>query len=61
MREMLKAAASAFMEGVRETPRGFFAPVTGTFRLLSRAVNDEIGRSAATHPRPRRDHHVKPQ
>jgi len=42
MNENLKAFLDGFIQGAKETPRGFFAPITGFFRWLNRVTDEAL-------------------
>jgi hypothetical protein len=42
MNESLKAFKDGFIQGARETPRGFFAPVVALCRWLNRVTDESI-------------------
>ncbi|MBB6188978.1 hypothetical protein [Rhodanobacter sp. MP7CTX1] len=42
MNESLKAFKDGFIQGVRETPRGFFAPVLALCHWLNRVTDDAM-------------------
>lgn len=44
MSAYLKAFFEGFVEGARETPRGFFAPITALFCWLNRVTDEALHR-----------------
>jgi len=42
MNEFLKAFKDGFIQGARETPRGFFAPVVAVCRWLNRVTDEAM-------------------
>ncbi|AGG89021.1 hypothetical protein [Rhodanobacter denitrificans] len=42
MNDNVKAFIEGFVQGVKETPRGFFAPVTAFFRWLNRVTDEAM-------------------
>lgn len=49
MNEYLEAARDGFVQGVKETPRGFFAPVIALFRWMARVTNGVLAESQASN------------
>lgn len=47
MSEFLKG----FVQGARETPRGYFAPIIAVWRVLFRITDDEVNHSRERGPR----------
>lgn len=47
MNEYLKSFVDGFVQGARETPRGFFAPITAFFGWLNRVTDEAMHRSHA--------------
>ncbi|MEY2116978.1 hypothetical protein [Rhodanobacter sp. FW106-PBR-R2A-1-13] len=45
MNPRVEAMVQGFMQGARETPRGFFAPVIVFFRWLDRLTDEEMRRA----------------
>jgi hypothetical protein len=46
MNDNLKAFATGFIQGVKETPRGFMAPVLALIRWLDRVTDEVISQDA---------------
>lgn len=53
MREFLAAAKAGAIKGLREAPRGYFAPVTAVARFFLAAYRKEACRSAHDRSQPR--------
>jgi hypothetical protein len=59
MNEFLKAFKDGFVQGARETPRGFFAPVVALCRWLNRVTDEAMSKKGRQDER-RRTIHSEP-
>jgi hypothetical protein len=59
MNEFLKAFKDGFIQGARETPRGFFAPVVALCRWLNRVTDQAMSKKGRQDER-RRTIHSEP-